>query len=164
MSQIFSNSLNRGFWDHWSHEFTACSRSVGIVLNNRAGSCGMESLDRPVLGNCGGKYCQDQSPSLMKTNNPSTASLVLHKSVDNWNRLWLDWRQKILTSRESRRNGEFLLHYAVRAQGSISDSCSRLEKCISKESVRNRVASHWPDSKFLQLRFHPHARFIIAAF
>ena len=53
-------SLNRASWNHWRREFTACRGSVGNVLNNRAGSYGMDSLDRPVLGNSGGKYCHLQ--------------------------------------------------------------------------------------------------------
>ena len=56
MSHILSYSLNRGSEDHWSRVFTACSGSVGNVLISR-GQLGYGTLDRPVLGNCGGKYC-----------------------------------------------------------------------------------------------------------
>jgi len=63
-------------------------------------------------------------------------------------------------------NGEFLVHIAdteltprERNKGS-SDGSSRLEQWISKESLRDRAACNQPDGKFLQRRFHPHARFI----
>ena len=45
-----------------------------------------------------------------------------------------------------------------------SDGCSRLGQWIFKESTHDSVASHQPDSKFLQRRFDLHARIVQAVF